>query len=111
MTRKLDDSITTDVFATAAWVCRMNREQKPEYREGKYGLWIEKVRPRVYGLYQQVYDGPDGDDWASWLVRIHRGTVYVIDEEHSDHGHYHDEYFERRYKNAPTGLTTEDLHE
>lgn len=108
--KKLEDGLISMMFASAAWQCEKDKSRQSErYSIGKYGWWIEKVTPTVYGLYTQVYDGPDGDDWGSWLVRIHKGSVYVIDEEHSDSGHYYDEYFRTRYNNAPTGLTQGDL--
>lgn len=111
--KKLEDGLICMMFAEAAWVCKKDeesrKESKREYSRGKYGWWVEKITPTVYGLYTQVYDGPDGDDWGSWIVRIHKGAVYVIDELHSDHGHYYDGFFKDRYNNVPTGLTQGDL--
>lgn len=106
---KLQDDVIDLIFNNLSWSCRMGLSDGTVKDPGKYGWWIERIVPSTYGLYKQEYDGPDGDDWVSMIVRIYKGSVYVIDEYHTSSRHWNEEYFKDRYNNLPTGLTQGDL--
>jgi len=103
--KRIVDDILEEAFDSAARRCK-----EILVDEGKYELYVEKIDNGVYGLYKQVYDGPDGDDWVSYIVRLQDGCVYVIDEKHSEYGHFGGgEWFRERYMKIPLGLVKERL--
>ncbi len=99
-------NLLKEVFEIALKEIRVRKLKKKifgEYDPGKYGIHIEEIEKDIYGLYEQTDDGPDGDTWEAWIIKLFRDEVRILSHKMSSMRMYHSEFFKRELAKIPYG--------
>jgi len=90
---------------------RYRRAQKAKdgdrYDPGKYGIHIEEIEKDIYGLYEQTEDGPYGDTWEAWIIKLFRDEARIIHHVSSSNRMLHSEFFKRELAKIPYGMVND----